>query len=78
LAVETAATQTKPAYAGSKEFDFSSVHAGELGFYSSEFSLPELNVDTNEHCRTIRKHLYSNRMKITIGIINNHKEKTAP
>jgi hypothetical protein len=44
LAVETAATQTKPAYAGSKEFDFSSVHAGELGFYSSEFYSPELKL----------------------------------
>ncbi len=37
LAVETAATQTKPAFAGFKTIDFSLVRAGGLGFYSCEF-----------------------------------------
>jgi hypothetical protein len=37
LAVETAATQTKPAYAGFRAFDFPSVRAGGLGFYSRDF-----------------------------------------
>ncbi|HEY9743716.1 MAG TPA: hypothetical protein V6C90_24785 [Coleofasciculaceae cyanobacterium] len=34
LAVETAATQTKPAYAGYKILDFRLVRAGGLGLYS--------------------------------------------
>jgi putative transposase len=34
LAVETASTQTKPAYAGSETLDFSLVRAGGLGLYS--------------------------------------------
>ncbi len=44
LAVETAATQTKPAYAGFKTPVFSLVRAGGLGFYSSEFHSPELKL----------------------------------
>jgi hypothetical protein len=36
-AVETAATQTKPAYAGFKNLGFSSVRAGGLGLFSCDF-----------------------------------------
>jgi hypothetical protein len=36
-AVETAATQTKPAYAGFRSLDFPLVRAGGLGFYSRDF-----------------------------------------
>ena len=36
LAVETAATQTKPAYAGFSNLDFPLVRAGGLGFYSRD------------------------------------------
>ena len=42
--VETAATQTKPAEAGFKNFDLSLVRAGGLGFYSSEFDSPGLKL----------------------------------
>ena len=41
-AVETAATQTKPAYAGFKTLDFPPVRAGGLRFYSREFHSPGL------------------------------------
>ena len=37
LAVETATTQTKPAYAGFKNLDFSLVRDGGLRFYSRDF-----------------------------------------
>jgi hypothetical protein len=36
-AVSTAATQTKPAYAGFRSLDFPLVRAGGLGFYSRDF-----------------------------------------
>jgi hypothetical protein len=47
-AVETATTQTKPAYAGFKNLDFSSVRAGGLGLSSCDFQSPRLKFDTNE------------------------------
>jgi hypothetical protein len=44
LAVETAATQTKPTCAGFKTVDFSLVCVGGLGLYISEFHSPELKL----------------------------------
>ena len=44
LAVETAATQTKPAYAGFSNLDFPLVRAGGLGFYSRDFQSPGLKL----------------------------------
>ncbi|AFZ16944.1 CHAT domain-containing protein [Allocoleopsis franciscana] len=49
-AVETAATQTKPAYAGFTTLDFPLVRAGGLRFYSREFHSPEL-VANGARCR---------------------------
>ncbi|AFZ19163.1 hypothetical protein [Allocoleopsis franciscana] len=43
-AVETAAIQTKPAYAGFKTLVFPLVHAGGLRFYSREFHSPGLKL----------------------------------
>jgi filamentous hemagglutinin family protein len=49
-AVETAATQTKPAYAGFTTLDFPPVRAGGLRFYSREFHSPGL-VANGARCR---------------------------
>ena len=42
MAVETAAIQTKPAYAGYKNFDFSLVRVGGLRLFRREFHSPGL------------------------------------
>ncbi|MEP0877569.1 hypothetical protein NDA00_17310 [Funiculus sociatus GB2-M2] len=44
MAVKTAATQTKPACAGSKSLNFPLVRAGGLGFCSREFHSPGLKL----------------------------------
>jgi hypothetical protein len=43
-AVETAATQTKPACAGFKTLEFLLVRAGGLGFYRRDFQSPWLKL----------------------------------
>ncbi len=48
LAVETAATQTKPAQAGYKTLDFRLVRAGGLALYSPEFYSEGLVQDSHE------------------------------
>src|SRR4028118_34116 len=50
LAVKTAATQPKPAYAGLRNFDFPLVRAGGLGFYSRDFQSPGLKLTPMHSC----------------------------
>jgi hypothetical protein len=53
-AVETAATQTKPACAGFKTLEFPLVRAGGLGFYRRDFQSPWLKLTPMKALRPYR------------------------